>query len=617
MSETISYRGPDENECVMLDKIAFAFRRLSIIDLAGGTQPFFLESDGIWGVFNGEIYNYRELRTELSAKGRSFRTNSEIEVILTLYAEEGDSFITKLRGMFALCFYETKTDRIFLGRDMFGIKPLFYNESSSGITFGSEAKIFRYAPAFSGYKIDSALLQHYFTFQFVPEPDTLGGIKSLPAASYLVYDSSKPEAQKLSITRYFDPMFRPDKSKSFEYKADELRDILETSVKYHMISDVPVGTFLSSGIDSAIITAISSKLNPGIKAFTVAFGVKEYSEIEDAAKIARHLDVEHIKLVADVEDFKDAFEDVVYHLDSPVADPSTVAIYLICREASKHLKVVLSGEGADELFGGYRVYAEQKWSRRIYSLPGFLKKFLKFLADSLPENVKGKQLLIRGTTPIEDRYVGNAFIFTEEQKRSFLKTYDENVRFSQLTRPYYEAAHAASLPPMSEMQYIDMYTWMRGDILVKSDRLAMAHALEVRVPFLDREVFRVASSLCENEKLKRNTTKYILRYAFRDLIDEETFMRPKLGYPVPVRKWLRNELYGWAREILESPYGDEYIVKSEALKMLDKHRDGTKDNYRKIWTILVFKTWYKLYISDEAYKKAGNDAESRLVKIPT
>jgi len=299
-----------------------------------------------------------------------------------------------------------------------------------------------------------------------------------------------------------------------------------------------------------------------------------------------------------IEDFKNSFESVVWHLDSPVADPSTMAIFLICKEASKHLKVVLSGEGADELFGGYRIYKEQIYSSKIFALPGFLKSFLAYLGRILPENVKGRAFLIRGTTPLDKRYVGNAFVFNEEQKKPILRNYDENIHFSDIVKPVYDRAKELSLTPMLQMQYVDMNTWIRGDILTKGDRLSMAHSLEVRVPFLDKEVFKFASTLTDKDKLSHKTTKYILRYTFKDLVDEATFMRPKWGYPVPVRKWLKNELYPWAKDIIENSTADDYIVKEEALKLLEAHRDGTADNYRKLWVILVFITWYRLYVTD-------------------
>ncbi len=593
MSQAIRFRGPDENSLVVENDIAFAFRRLSIIDLSGGSQPKESDDQKLSGVFNGEIYNYRELKETL--KEESFETASELEIMLKLYRKHGTEFVSMLRGMFAIAFHNREEKTLLLARDPFGIKPLYYRITNRGITFASEAKAFLFDPEYQSFRTKDELVQHYFSYQYMPTKDFSDGLSILPAGHFLFFDGKTGECK---IERYFDPMFRPLREKSYEEKKAELREVLTESVRYHMISDVPVGTFLSSGIDSAIITALSSKINPGIKAFTVAFGVKEYSEIDDASAITRHLDVEHIKVIRDVEDFKAAFEKVVWALDFPVADPSTVAIYLVCQEAARHLKVVLSGEGADELFGGYKVYDESRFSSKIYGLPKPIRSVLAWLAAVLPDNVKGKNLLYRGTTPLEERYIGNAHVFTDREKKKFLNTFDPNLPFWEPQSQVYAHAKENGLSPMLQMQYVDMRSWIRGDILVKGDRLSMYHSLEVRVPFLDKEVFRVASSLLDQEKLSHGTTKFILRDAFRDLVNEETFLRPKLGYPVPVRAWLKNELYPWAKEILENMTCTEYINREEALRMLEDHREGRKDNYRKLWTILVFVTWYRLYISD-------------------
>jgi len=593
MSQAIRFRGPDESSIHAEEKVAFAFRRLSIIDLAGGSQPKVSDDGSVKGVFNGEIYNYQALRETLA--GESFETASELEIMLKLYRKHGAKFVNLLRGMFAVAFYDEKNNKLLLARDPFGIKPLYYRVTEKGIDFSSEAKAFLFDGDYPDFKTREDLVQHYFTYQYMPAKEFSHGLSILPAGHYLVFDG---KTKKAEITRYFDPMFSVDKEKTYEEKKAILRETLTDSVRHHMISDVPVGTFLSSGIDSAIITALSSKINPGIKAFTVAFGVKGYSEIDDASAITRHLDVEHIKVVRDVEDFKNAFEKVVWSLDFPVADPSTVAIYLVCQEAARHLKVVLSGEGADELFGGYKIYDESRFSSKIYGLPAPLRAALKFLATVLPDCVRGKNLLYRGTTPLEERYIGNAFVFNEKEKKKFLKTYDPAVRFHQPEKEIYAHARANGLSPMQTMQYVDMRSWIRGDILVKGDRLSMYHSLEVRVPFLDREVFRVASGLRDTEKLSHGTTKFILRDTFRDLVDEATFLRPKLGYPVPVRVWLRDELYDWAKDILGNMTCTEYIDRDAALRLLEEHKTGKKDNYRKLWTLLVFVTWYRLYVSN-------------------
>lgn len=594
MGERITFRGPDSDSTLLRGHFTAAFRRLSIIDLEGGTQPFSIEDGAFGGVFNGEIYNYLTLQEELKAEGVTFETNSEIEVMLRLYQREGAKFVSRLRGMYAIAFYDREREELLLARDIFGIKPLYYRKTEAGLTFTSEAKAFFADADFDGFSVNTEKLQQYFTFQYVPGNDTLtDGVCHVPPASYL---TCLP-GQEPVVTRYFDPMFTPDTKTDFETKKQAVREVICESVKSHMLADVQVGSFLSSGIDSAIITSVASKLSPGIKAYTVAFGEKEYSEVTEADAIARHLDVEHINLIATPEDFKRAFEKVVWHLDFPVADPSTVAIYLICERAAQDLKVVLSGEGSDELFGGYRVYDESRFSSRIWALPDFLKRFLAAVAHALPEGFRGRNLLLRGTTPLSERYVGNAFIYDDREKSAFLKTYDEQNRFYHATREIYDAAKGLS--PMAQMQYVDLYTWLRGDILVKSDRLAMAHSLEIRVPFLDREVFEVARTLTDRDKLSHHTTKYILREAFRGMVDEATVLRPKLGYPVPVRKWLRGEeLYGFAREIFENSTADGFVDRAYCLKLLDEHRDGTADHYRKLWTLLVFVTWYRLYVTE-------------------
>lgn len=595
MSECIKHRGPDDSQDIVENNCALAFRRLSIIDLEKGVQPYTDREGRFTGIFNGEIYNYLDLRDDLMKKGETFDTRSEIETIITLYRLEGEEFIKKLRGMFAIVIFDRQENSLFFGRDPFGIKPFYYRENDEGVVFSSEFKAFRFDSNMKdGYTVDKTALQHYLTFQYVPEPNTITpGIKVLPAGHYAKIGLG----EKLCPQKYVDYKFTPRSDISFDEKEKNLRHALEKSIEAHMLSDVPVGSFLSSGIDSAVITAVASKLCPGIKAFTVSFGVKNYSEMDDASEIAKHLDIEHINRVATFEDFINAYESVMYHLDSPVADPSVVAIYLICEEAAKHVKVILSGEGSDELFGGYRVYGSVNPAQKIFALPKPVKSIIRLFANALPENVRGKHLLLRGVTPIEDRFVGNAFIFDEKQKKNIYKCYDKNVHFTDITHPIYEGAQNLSM--LSKMQYCDLNTWLKGDILVKGDRMSMAHSLEARVPFLDREVFEAAKVLCDSDKLSHDTTKYIFRHAFRDIVNPETVMRPKKGYPVPVRDWLRDELYDWAKNIINSPYADEFINKEEALKLLEDHRLYKKDNYRPLWTILTFITWCKLYLGDK------------------
>ena len=591
MSHAIRHRGPDLDRAYGEGRAYFAFRRLSIIDLEGGAQPFVSDDGRYFAVYNGEVYNYLELREELVSRGVAFRTRSEIETLVALYENHGPSFINRLRGMFAFLIYDNKTGVLMAGRDPFGIKPLYYRETADGHVFASEMKAFLFDSGYDGFKVDPTLLQHYLTFQYVTEPDTItGDIRILPKGSYMLCDGEHTETEC-----YYRPVFAPAKG-SYAEKKLRLREAVERSVESHMLSDVPLGSFLSSGVDSAVITAVASKLSPGIKAFTVGFDVPGYSELEDAAAISAHLDIDHIKLQCTLKDFTDSYEKVIYHLDSPVGDPSVVAIYLISQEAARHVKVILSGEGSDELFGGYRQYATAPACDRLGRLPRFIKAPLAALARVLPPSVKGRGFLLRGLTPVAQRFVGNSFVFDELSKRRILKTFDPAVHFTDRTKDIY--AQASGYGTLLKMQYCDLHTWLPSDILVKGDRLSMAHALEARVPYLDKEVFKAARSLCDRDKLSHDTTKYILRDTFSDLLNRETVVRPKKGYPVPVRVWLRGELYEWARHILAENPAEQYIDTAEALRLLELHRAGKGDYYHHIWVLLSFMTWYRLYIAD-------------------
>ncbi|NLN54850.1 MAG: asparagine synthase (glutamine-hydrolyzing) [Clostridiales bacterium] len=594
MSSLISHRGPDSDKCLFLKNAGFGFRRLSIIDLEGGEQPYVSPDGRYVAVYNGEIYNYLVLRDELIKSGEKFATRSEIEVMVRLYSIYGASFINRLRGMFSFLIYDNLKNTIMAGRDPFGIKPLYYRESKDGVIFSSEMKAYLADSSYDGFKVDKTLLQHYMTFQYVTEPDTISGdIKILPAGHYMTVGKTT------DTTCYYKSVFSPNKSLKYDEKKKALREAVEKSVEAHLLSDVPVGAFLSSGVDSAIVTAIASKIQPGIKAFTIGFDVKGYSELEDAEQISKHLHINHIKLQCNIKDFTDNYERVIYHLDSPVADPSVVAIYLISKEAAKHVKVVLTGEGSDELFGGYRIYDTVRSSAFLARFPSFLKRMLLWVASSLPDNVKGKNFLIRSCTPLEKRYVGNSFVFSENAKKDILKTFDKSVCFTDRTKDIFAESRGSS--PLIRMQHCDMNTWLRSDILVKGDRLSMANSLEARVPFLDKEVFKAASLLCDKDKIKKHTTKYILRDVFSDILNKETIVRPKLGYPVPVRVWLKDELYDWASDIIRNSTAGDYINSAEALKLLEDHRRGKADLYHEIWVILTFITWYKLYI-DGGYK---------------
>lgn len=602
MSEAIRHRGTDWTAKFSSDDCCLQFNALPNSNKRISDKPleFTFEDKSYAAVFDGEIYNFDGLKQSLGIK-----TESQLELVCALYHKHGRDFVKQLKGMFALAVYDKQTAKLLVARDIMGAKPMYYLTADTTIVFASELKAFMHLKDYA-FAVDKTQLQHYMTFQYVTEPDTITkGIKILPPGSYIecTIDSARVNT---TITEYKRFYFRPDATISYDEKKKRLRTAVENAVGRHIPKDdTNISTFLSSGIDSAIITSLASRIKPGIKAFTIGFENDGNNEIDNASQLAKLLDVEHIKLNCTLQDFVDSFESTIYHLDGPVADPSTVAINLICGVISKHSNTVLSGEGADELFGGYRQYADSIPTGKIYGLPKGVKNVLGFIASMLPDNVKGKGLIQRGVTPIEQRYTGHSFVFGEAAKKKLLVSYDPNVKFTDRTAELY--AKCAAYPNYTRllmMQDCDLRTWATGDIFVKGDRLSMAHSLEMRMPYIDNEVMEIAALLCDGEKLSHNTTKYILRDTFSDVVNQETAIRPKLGYPVPVRKWLSGELYEWAKSIIENSTADEFIVKAEALKLLEIHKSGKQDLYHQIWTLLTFITWHKLFVADtEATKQ--------------
>ncbi|WP_449619751.1 asparagine synthase (glutamine-hydrolyzing) [Robertmurraya sp. Marseille-Q9965] len=584
---SIHHRGPDETGEYKDDGIELGFQRLSIIDLEQGQQP--LTYEGRYHiVFNGEIYNYVELRESLKKYGYSFQTNSDTEVIVALYAHMGEACVQALRGMFAFAIWDSIKEILFAARDPFGIKPFYYWESDERFIFSSEQKSIRYLT--DDHELSNANLQHYLTYQYVPEPLCLSkSVLKLKPGYFLLKKSNQEVVTKCFYYKMFSPQ-----TGDFSMMVHKTRKVLEDSVEKHMRSDVPVGAFLSSGIDSTTMVALAKNHNPHLKTFTAGFEVDGYSEIDIAKESAEKLEIENIHKVITPEEFIKELRNIIWHMDDPVADPAAIPLYFIAKEASKHVKVVLSGEGADELFGGYNIYREPVSLRGINKLPNWLKTSLKKGSGILPDGVKGKSYLYRGTTPLEDRYIGNAFIFSESEKKDILTEYIPNQTYIEITKKLYR--EAMSYSESSKMQYIDMHTWLPGDILVKADRMSMAHSLELRVPFLDKEVFEIASQIPDHMKIADGTTKFILREAVKDLIPDFILHRKKLGFPVPIRQWLRNELYDWAKDTINnSSTAGTIFNKSVISSLLEEHATMKKDNSRKLWTVLTFMIWYSIY----------------------
>jgi len=584
----IAHRGPDDEGYFHDEYVSFGFRRLSIIDIECGSQPLSYEHDKIRLVFNGEVYNYVELREELVADGYKFETESDTEVIAAMFAKYKEQAFKRLRGMFSVLIWDKEEKTLYGVRDPFGIKPLFYRETEEGIMFGSEKKSI--AMMMEKEEVNTEALQQYLSFQYVPEPLTMTkGIKKVEPGHFFVKKPGEP----MQFERYFHATFQPVLTEKSRW-IKRIQDSLYESVNIHMRSDVPVGSFLSGGIDSTIIVAMAKKFNPNIKTFSVGFEREGFSEVDVAKETAEKLDVENISYIITPEEYVEKLPKIMWHMDDPLADPSCVPLYFVAREARKHVTVVLSGEGSDELFGGYNIYREPDSLKLIHALPGAGRKMLANLARTLPEGMRGKSFLERGTTPLRDRYIGNAKMFENEEKKQFLKNFDPNIDYHQITGKLFD--EVAEYPFVNQMQYVDIHTWMRGDILLKADKMTMANSLELRVPFLDTEVFKMASEIPVDLKIANGTTKQILREASRGIIPDHVLDRKKLGFPVPMRHWLKEELNSWAKQLIQESETDYLLDKSYVVNLLDAHCQGKGDYSRKIWTVLMFMLWHQIFI---------------------
>ncbi|MED4604136.1 asparagine synthase (glutamine-hydrolyzing) [Paenibacillus validus] len=593
MTDCIVHRGPDDIGFWSDNRIGLGFRRLSIIDLKEGHQPLANEDDTVWIAFNGEIYNYKYLRDSLQSKGHQFKTHTDTEVIVHLYEEYGEACVEKLRGMFGFVIWDRRKRLLFGARDHFGIKPFYYYHDGSRFLFGSEIKSLLAAGVERSIHRESLL--NYLTFQYVPEPDTMfDGIRKLPPGHTVTvtYDG------QMSIRQYWDPMLAPEE-RSFEDCVEQIRSTLQDSVIHHMQSDVERGCFLSSGIDSTAIATLMRSIEP-IRTFSVGFeGANNETVI--ARQTANAIDTEHYDKIITEADYFATLPKAVWHQDEPVADPSAIALYHVAQLAREHVTVVLSGEGADELFGGYRIYNEPNSLAPIERLPHGVKRMLHALARVLPEGFKGRNYLLRGTTPLEQRFLGNAKIFTEEMKADIVRTDRELLRSYrnplEVAKVFYD--RSKHLDPVSRMQYIDMNLWLPGDILMKADKMTMAHSLELRVPFLDVELYEVARRIPAKYRIAQGTTKYVFRKAMEGIIPDFILNRPKLGFPVPMRDWMKGPRGQQIVEQIEGSGIEEYIRLDTVRSMLNAHRSGQGDYARRIWTIYMFALWHTTYINEQ------------------
>lgn len=590
MMNTIVHRGPDAAGKYVDADIALGFRRLSIIDLADGNQPMFNEDGSLVLVFNGEIYNHMELREKLIAAGHKFSTShSDSEVLLHGYEEYGKELPKMLRGMFAFMIFNKADGSLFGARDMFGIKPLYYTEMGGSFIFGSEIKAFLEHPSFKK-ELNEDALSHYLSFQYSPTEETFfKGVYKLPPAHYFTYKGGKMEK-----FRYFVPNFEPEDA-SIDYYSDKIDETVRESVRAHKIADVPVGSFLSSGIDSSYI-AEAAQVD---KTFTVGFASPDgnrYNEIEYAKNFADTIKVENISKVITPEEYWEVFPHLQYQMDEPLADPAAIALYFVSKLAAEHVKVVMSGEGADELFGGYRIYQEPITLTAYDRLPFFIRKCVSKTLEGLHIPKKhGVNYLIRRGKTIEERFIGNANIFSLEERKKILLR-DNGIAPQLLCKKFYD--EVKDKDTVTKMQYLDINMWLMGDILLKADKTSMANSLELRVPFLDKKVMELAEKIPVNCRVSTVSTKLALRRAAEKTLPKITAEKDKLGFPVPIRVWLKEDkYYGIVKEEFVSENAQKFFSTDKLLALLDRHKSGKEDVSRKIWTVFTFLTWYRQYFN--------------------
>ena len=588
MMNRIIHRGPDSAGQHIDGKAYMGFRRLSIIDLDNGSQPMYNEDKKIVITFNGEIYNHQELRAELIEKGHIFANNSDTEVLIHAYEEYGEDMLNKLRGMFAFVIWDSEKETLFGARDFFGIKPFYYAVVDGNLVYGSEIKSILEYP---GYKkeLNETALENYLTFQYSVLDETFfKGIYKLMPSHCLTFHKGE-----LKVKRYWEPTFEADNNVSLDTLIQEIDDAMHDSVEHHKISDVEVGSFLSSGVDSSYVAAIFN----GDKTFTVGFDYEKYNEIDYAKSLSEKIKIDNYSKLVSSQEYWAAIPKIQYHMDEPLADPAAIALYFVSQTAAKHVKVALSGEGADEFFGGYNIYREPHDLAGFQKLPLGLRKALAKCASALPFKFKGKNFLIRASKPVEERFIGNAFMFNEKERNKVLKHPTGKYNHTELTKPFYDKVKDKD--DVTKMQYIDINFWLIGDILLKADKMSMAHSLEVRVPFLDRKVFDVARTIPTKYKVNKQNTKYAMRMAAHKYLPDMVAEKKKLGFPVPIRIWLKDEkYYNIIKKAFNSEAANKYCNTSELMKYLDDHKAGKADNSRKIWTVYMFLVWYEDFFGE-------------------
>lgn len=587
MADRIVHRGPDQDDYYVDGDVSLGFRRLSIIDLDGGSQPIYNEDKSKVLVFNGEIYNYKILREELIAKGHKFYTHTDSEVLIHGYEEYGKDLLPRLRGMFAFVIWDTKTKKLFGARDIFGIKPFFYYLKNKTFMFGSEIKTFLSNPNFEK-ELNTERIPEYLCFEYIPSEETLfKNVYKLAPASYFEWQDGS-----LTQGKYYEMKYNIDDSKSLEEWEDIIAQTFRDSTTVHGIADVEVGCFLSSGVDSSYVVKEMSK-NNSVRTFSVGYEEEKYSELKYAQEFAKTAGVDNYIKKISAEEFFDAAPVVQYYMDEPLPNPSAIALYYLTKLASEQVKVVLSGEGADELFGGYHYYKDPLNFENYQKLPLGLRKCAAKAVENMPR-FHGRRFLMRGAQGIEESFVRNNYVFNFDERDAVLNPDIPAANPATFTKPYFDMCK--DVDDVTRMQYVDMQTWLVQDILVKADRMSMANSLELRVPFLDKEMLKVALSIPTKYRVSKEQTKIALRGAALKQVPEKTASMPKTGFLTPLNDWLkRDEFYSRVKDAFESDTAKKFFDCDYILALLENHRTDKEKNMKRIWSVYSFILWYNKY----------------------
>ena len=589
MADRIKHRGPDDAHYYIDDGIALGFRRLSIIDLEGGRQPILNEDGSLVLLFNGEIYNYQELREELIKAGHVFTTKTDSETILHGYEEYGKKILDRLRGMFAFIIWNKNTKELFGARDIFGIKPFYYYKKGKEFMFGSEIKSFLSHPNFEK-ELDEDMIPLYLSYGYSPDERTIfKNVFKLPGAHCFTYKNGE-----LKVERYYKIEYKIEDDKSLEYWEDAITKEFTESVSMHQIADVEVGCFLSSGVDSSYVVKEISKGTKKVKTFSVGYEEEKYSELPYAQDFSNVIGVPNIANKVSADEFFDAVPEIQYYMDEPLPNPSEIPLYFLAKNARRYVKVVLSGEGADELFGGYPMYlAGGHFDHYSHKVPRPVRKVLGTVAKHCP-NFKGKNFLVRGAMEPYQRFMRANYVFQSAERQKFLKRPIASKVLEEYSKRYFD--EVSNLDEPTQLQYVDMYTWMIYDILLKADRMSMANSLELRVPFLDKKMLELSTRIPSRYRAANETTKIALRGAAIKQLPERTANKKKLGFPVPLNDWLREDkYYNKVKAAFQSDIAEKFFVTSELMKLLDDHKSGKALNMQKIWSFYTFILWYEQF----------------------